>query len=376
MDQTRLSRENDGIFLPLSDWVHIITYLFFPALLIVGGVELFGIFLPEPTFLLTLIVFSGLLFLSMLTFYLQAFRTLKKAALSASYFHFQPTIQDIFLYLIQQVYSVIIIGVGYSLVLNPLLHESTPLWVYFGIGLLFSFIIQGLLVFRAMRSKGELLRTAREPLKPEIIDHIVQKHPKSHLFSDFRFADIQPASLFLSAGVTSLGRKRICLVSRYFQWKLDDEELIAVLSHEEGHLANHHIRKNYVFGSLDTVLRTFRYYCVIYGVNLYTMAAIRNETLLHDPLSLLVLASISLFSFSASGCLSFYMSYKRFLDEIYADAYGARLVGAEILAATLRKLPSTIPSPIGYSQSSFLGFRIALLRRDPRMSPSPLILPE
>ncbi|MFW9779601.1 MAG: M48 family metalloprotease [Candidatus Heimdallarchaeota archaeon] len=376
MDQTRLSRDSDGIFLPLSDWVHIIAYVFFPALLLVGGVQLLGFFISESTFLIVLIVLSALLFLFMLGFYLQAFRTLKRAALSTSYFHFQPTIQDIFLYLIQQVYSVIIIGVVYSLVLNPLLHDPTRLWVYFGIGLGFSFIIQGLLVFRAMRSKGDLLRTAREPLKPEIIDYIIQRHPMSHLFSDFRFADIQPASLFLSAGVTSLGRKRICLVSRYFQWKLDDEELIAVLSHEEGHLANHHIRKNYVFGSFDTVLRTFRYFCVIYGVNLYTIAASRNETLLHDPLSLLVLASLSLFSFSASGCLTFYMSYKRFLDEIHADAYGARLVGAEILASTLRKLPSTIPSPIGYSQSSFLGFRIALLRKDPKVSPPPLTFPE
>jgi hypothetical protein len=66
--------------------------------------------------------------------------------------------------------------------------------------------------------------------------------------------------------------------------------------------------------------------------------------------------------FLASAMLTFTAKYRVYLAEIWADEYSAQKIGAEQLAIVLRKLPSLIPSPLGYDQSSFLGFRVNLLR--------------
>ena len=66
--------------------------------------------------------------------------------------------------------------------------------------------------------------------------------------------------------------------------------------------------------------------------------------------------------FSTSTCLTLTRQYRVYLQEIRADSYGGDLVGYELLANTLRKLPGVMPAPLGKQQQDFLMFRIALLR--------------
>ena len=163
----------------------------------------------------------------------------------------------------------------------------------------------------------------------------------------------------------SLGwRKNICLISQYFNWKLTDEELIAVLSHEEGHLARHHIRTAYLILGTEGVLRTFRIFIV-----LTALVLILNDLpiLGFNTFSLIFLMLIILV-FLASTCLVLTQRYRVYLQEIRVDSYGGNLVGYEILAKTLKKLPSIIPAPIGSHQLDFLTFRIALLREQAKDS--------
>ncbi len=72
---------------------------------------------------------------------------------------------------------------------------------------------------------------------------------------------------------------------------------------------------------------------------------------------------LMLLVFLTSALLTFTAQYRVYLAEIWADEYSAQKIGAEKLAIILRKLPSMIPSPLGYNQFSFLGFRVNLLRQ-------------
>ncbi|MHA1995317.1 MAG: M48 family metallopeptidase [Candidatus Hodarchaeales archaeon] len=210
-----------------------------------------------------------------------------------------------------------------------------------------------------MRSKIALINTAQEPVKENIITNLNLDYPESMKISEYRFADIQVPSLFLSAGVTTFGLNNyICLVSRYFNWKLNDEELIAVLLHEVGHVKNNHIRKTYMIIGTEVILRSIR----IFSVLLLLLSISGNLELFKiDPFSFLYLVLI-LSVFLASAFLTFFLRYRTYLAEISADEYSANEIGALELAKVLRKLPKLIPSPLVYDQSSFLGFRVNLLR--------------
>jgi Zn-dependent protease with chaperone function len=204
--------------------------------------------------------------------------------------------------------------------------------------------------------KKELLDTAQESIKPEIADYLEKNHPNSHQISEFRFADIQVASLFLSAGVMTYGySSHICLISRYFNWKLSDEELISVLSHEEGHIARKHPRKLYIILGTEGILRTLRIFYVLAYIVLV------NEIYSYVVYAILFFGSAFLLIL-VSGLLALIQYYRIFIQEIRADKYAAQLVGNIEVADTLKKLPKIIPAPISPGQTDFLGFRISLLR--------------
>ncbi|MFX0181844.1 MAG: M48 family metalloprotease [Candidatus Hodarchaeota archaeon] len=296
-------------------------------------------------------------------FYYKSYVQLKNYAFSVKYVHFQPSWRDLGIILIKYVYYIVIIGLIFALLFRPVLTAQLSLWSYFGLMLLTAILVQAYMIMRAMYGKIILLRTAREQINENIIDHINQNHPNSHLINHYRFADIQVATLFLSAGVMTLGRSNIALISRYFNWKLTDEELIAVISHEEGHITNNHIIHSYIHEGFEVFLRTLRFFCIVSGLVLFSENISLGQSFLFSDLLISLMYSILVFIvFLSSGFLVLFRQYRVLLAEIRADSYGANLVGREVLAKTLRKLPDTIPSPISYDQSSFLGFRIALLR--------------
>ncbi|MHA2305780.1 MAG: M48 family metalloprotease, partial [Candidatus Hodarchaeales archaeon] len=147
----------------------------------------------------------------------------------------------------------------------------------------------------------------------------------------------------------------ICLISRYFNWKLSDEELIAVLGHEEGHIARKHPKKQYLIFGTQGILRTFRIFFVVAYI---AMIGEIFSTLFYET----VFFGTAFLAFLVSGLLAIIQQYRMFIQEIRADYYAGQLVGNIVVADTLKKLPSIIPAPITPGQTDFLGFRISLLR--------------
>jgi len=355
---------NEGIKLPISDWLLIIFYVFLLPVILGVLIISSGILNDNNTnFLVILITVSSIFLLIIGNFYYKSYVQLRKYVFSVKYVHFQPSWRDLVIILIKYVYYVVIIGLIFVLLLRPVITSKLSLWSYFGLMLFSSILVQAYMIIRAMYGKIALLRTAREQINEDLINHVNQNHPNSHLINHYRFADIQVASLFLSAGVMTLGRSNIALISRYFNWKLTDEELIAVISHEEGHIINNHIINSYIHEGFEVFLRTLRFFCIISGLVLFSENILLDQSLFFSDLMISLMYSILvLVVFLSSGILVLFRQYRVLLAEIRADSYGASLVGREVLANTLRKLPDTIPSPISYDQSSFLGFRIALLR--------------
>ncbi|MFX1514859.1 MAG: M48 family metalloprotease [Promethearchaeota archaeon] len=353
----------EGVTFPISDILLLTIYtVFFPlfsGFIVVGlGYQINN----DLLFYISLTLISLFLFLVILSFFYKSYTELKSYAMEVAYVHFQPSWRDFIIHLISQVYSVVVLGVLLTIFLGSAITDL-PQWQYLGLALFISIGYQVIIVILSLNSKRKLLATARTPVKAEIINGI-QNHPNSHLINEFRFAEIELASLFLSAGVMTHGwKKNICLISQYFNWKLSDEELIAVLSHEEGHLARRHIRTAYLITGTEGFLRTFRIFIVL---TVLTLILNNMPILTFDTFSLLSLILIILV-FITSTCLALTRQYRVFLQEIRADSYGGELVGYELLAKTLKKLPSVIPAPLGRQQQDFLMFRIALLRNQEKL---------
>ncbi|MFX1247659.1 MAG: M48 family metalloprotease [Promethearchaeota archaeon] len=357
MDKVLLN--NKGVSLPFSDILLISSYaLFYPLFLgLIFIVTSFFIDDVIPFYIILLIVSLILLVIIGIFFY-KSYKELRLYATEVSYVQFQPSWRDLVIQMIFQIYYIIFLGLILAAFLGSSMTEFLPQWMILSAALIISLGYQGILVFLSMNSKRKLLATAQHPVKPEIVENVKQ-FPNSHLISIFRFADIQLASLFLSAGVMTLGWKNICLISQYFNWKLTDEELIAVLGHEEGHLARYHIRTAYLIIGTEGFLRTLRIFCIITGL----LLVLNNLPLIAlNSSSSLIFLFLFVFIFLTSSCLTIIQRYRVYLQEIRADNYGGNLVGYELLANTLKKLPTLIPAPIGTQQMDFLGFRIALLR--------------
>ncbi len=346
--------------LPLSDLCLLAIYtLIYPLLVGILVISLGYLINNNILFYISLTVISLFLFFITLIFYYKSYTELRSYAIEVAYVHFQPSWRDIVISLISQVYFIFFQGILLTVILGTI-SDDLPQWQLLGIALVISLGFQSILVSLSLNSKRKLLATAQTPVKHDIVNQVRQNHPNSHLISKFRFAEIELASLFLSAGVMTLGMwKNICLISQYFKWKLTDEELIAVLSHEEGHLARRHIRTAYLILGTEGFLRTLRVFIILTAL-----------MLILNGLPIFVLDTFSLFFsflivlvFLTSTFLALTRRYRVYLQEIRADSYGGTLVGYELLASTLKKLPSVIPAPIGKQQLDFLNFRIALLHK-------------
>ncbi len=345
------------IKLPLSDWILIIVYTICFPVFICSLLFIFSILLANPMdFFLIIFLISSLLLLIIGYYFIRSYIELKSYALEVNYFHFIPSWRDLILNLLRQFYQILFYFFVFYFVLNLIIGFSYQVGIYFAIAILMSLILQIRIIVISMKMKKELLATAQESINPEIEEYLAKNHPNSYQISEFRFADIQVASLFLSAGVMTYGySSHICLISRYFNWKLSDKELISVLSHEEGHIARKHPRKQYIILGAEGILRNLRiFYILAYIVFLGEIfSSVFHEILFFGSAFLLILVS---------GLLALIQYYRIFIQEIRADNYAGQLVGNMEVANTLKKLPKIIPAPISPSQTDFLGFRVSLLK--------------
>ncbi|MFW9904788.1 MAG: M48 family metalloprotease, partial [Candidatus Thorarchaeota archaeon] len=259
-----LKNDKKGVTLPISDIFLLSIYtIFLPLFAGLIVVYFSNLINNDLLFYVSLTAISLILFLFTLLFFYKSYTELKSYAIKVAYVHFQPSWREIVIHLLSQVYSVVFLGILFAAFLGSGITDL-PHWQYLGLALILSLVYQVIFVILSSDSKRKLLATAQTPVSTEIVTHVRQNHPNSHLIHEFRFANVELASLFLSAGVMTLGwNKNICLVSQYFNWKLTDEELIAVLSHEEGHLVRHHIRIAYLILGTEGLLRTFRIFIVI-----------------------------------------------------------------------------------------------------------------
>ncbi|MHA2224364.1 MAG: M48 family metalloprotease [Candidatus Hodarchaeales archaeon] len=355
--------DNKGVRLPLMD-ILLITMLFIIYPLVLGMILIIvGILNTNNLiFYIELFAISFVLFMISALIYYRSYNELRSYAVKVSFPQFFPSWRDLILVIINQVYYIVFLGIILRVFLISAINQYLDSWFYFSFSIIISLAFQFVIVLLSMNSKRKLLATAQETVPTEIIENIKNLHPQIYRINDFRFADIDVASLFLTAGVMKLGLGNICLISRYFQWKLTDEEIIAVISHEEGHIANNHIFKIYLINGTEAFLRSLRIFCILTAFTIFfNIDGISLPLYMMDPFFFLVFFFLVVFVFLSSAFLRLVKQYRILLQEIRVDRYGAKIVGSDILASTLKKLPSTIPAPLFPRQTDFLKFRIALL---------------
>ena len=228
----------------------------------------------------------------------------------------------------------------------------------FFISVSFSFFLQIIQVFFMNKSKMKLISTAYEPVSTELLNQLYEKTNDSKKIKKFYFADIKPASLFLTAGVTDYSLKsNVCLVSKYFQWKLSDTELLAVLGHEIGHVAHKDMFQSKILVDLQASARTFLFYFLLSILKNYFSGESLTTNLILVEVGILVLVIL------AQLLISFSLQLRMLNQEILADEYGSKIMGNYNLSHTLKKLPSVIPAPVDDDPLQFLGFRVAILNQ-------------
>ncbi|MHA2176594.1 MAG: hypothetical protein ACXABI_17345, partial [Candidatus Hodarchaeales archaeon] len=217
--------------LPLSDLVIFLLYSVIIPILLLIPLMLFLSFVSfdvEGFLILTIPI--GFIFLILIYFYFVFRNRIKDLAIRVSFYHFQPTSYEFVIHLTRYVYYILFFSIFLNFILERLDAEYLSLVVFIILAVVFSLAIQFFTVIMTYKMKRNLVITARESVDNEIITKLHSYEPKSDLIKEYRFADIEVQTLFLSAGVTSFGySNNICLVSRYFQWKLSEEELLSVL---------------------------------------------------------------------------------------------------------------------------------------------------
>ncbi len=352
--ETSKNQDRKGVPLPFSDYFITLSYtVFLPMTAGLFLISIFSLLLDIVSVLLFTLIFALILIIITGYFFFTSYRELRFYALKVNYFHFTPSIRDLILFLIRQVYSFVFLGLFLVFILSRILEREYDLWIYLVIAVALSLFFQGVMIILSLNSKRKLLATAQEPVNSDILDKLKVKFSDKGLIHEFRFADVQIPSLFLSAGVMSLGTKYICLISRFFNWKLSENELAAVLGHEKGHIKRNHIKKQYIIIGFEGLLRSLRYFTILVYFKFYITLRFPEQFLFWICVILI---------YSASGFLSIATQYRIYLQEIRADLYSGAAFGFKPLAITLQKLPSILPVPISPIQSDFLRFRISLLR--------------
>ncbi len=341
--------------LPLIDWVVLGFYTIFVPLLITGLLSIsLIVFSDFINSLLILLLTVSIIFIFLLYIFIYSYLELRNNALKVHYFQFLPSGRDVILVFIKLVYQILFVGLFIVLVFNSLLITQFAPWFYLLISLGLSLIIQAIFASLSNNAKRQLLATALEPVSSDIIQRLnIQKNEQK--ITEFRFADIQIPSLFLTAGVMPYGMNYACLISRYFKWKLNDDEILAVLAHEMGHITHNHIKVQFLFSGMDGLLRSLRIFGIFFYLVYYSEISATN--LLAQFLFIVVI----FLTFGATALLEIIKRYRFFLQEIRADNYSKKHVDNKLMAKTLAKIPQTIPAAISPLAQDFLKFRISLL---------------
>ncbi|MHA1990840.1 MAG: M48 family metalloprotease [Candidatus Hodarchaeales archaeon] len=356
-----------GIPLPISDWILTFLFLCLYPIIIISGLTITGFFTNDLILIVIIVLIT--VFTSLLILYKQflTHQELKYFAEKVRYVHFRPSMKDILLHLFTQIFSFGIQAALLFILIRSFLEIEIDLWGYLVLSGIFTIIIQLVYLVLTQLSKRSLFKTAQEPIPSTVSEQLKKNYPISHKISRYHFTDIKPASLFLSAGVTSSGFKlslsglkidSTCVISRYFQWKLTDDELIAVLSHEQGHVHGKDIRNTYIIIGTDGWLRGIKFFS-FFLIFAYFQELVNLIGIILTILIISILIFSLLFANSAMRALQ---QNRVFLMEIRSDEYGSNFVGNNKLADVLKKLPSVIPAPVDDNALGFLGFRVEILR--------------
>lgn len=182
-----------------------------------------------------------------------------------------------------------------------------------------------------------------EPLFMEVKERAKTKH------SDFRIDD--GISLYIceddSVNAYAMGRRTICVT--YGLLSLSDEQIMAVLGHEFGHLATHDTELtllitvgNFIITGIVTMIRAilFLYNCLVFVISLFMGRDGAFANLLHAIASLIVTLGINgvMWVWTQLGILLVMKSSRE--AEYEADAFSCDLGYSQGMLSFLRVLQS------------------------------------
>ena len=312
-------------------------------------------FLSESEAIYLMSITILLLLFIMVNYYRINYNKLTKFATDTHYVHFKPSHKDLILSFYGQVFVVIILMVLILLFLSNWLINADS-WNFLFLSFSIALILQCFTVFLINKAKIKLIDTANEPVDHSIISAMNKRTKDVLKIKNFAFADIKPASLFLSAGVTNYSfNSNICLISRYFQWKLSENELLSVIGHEIGHVVHRDLLQSQLLLDLQAITRVFLYYFLLINIqSFFGQKSLNFSLVLLQLITLILIIGVQLLVSST-------LRLRMYNQEILADEYGASIMGNYNLAYTLKKLPNVIPAPVDDSPFQFLGFRTAIL---------------
>lgn len=346
------------IYTPISkflDWLSaFLNLLFIPFVFILIVVIIISSLGIDESILVTgVIIFLFLCII--IPYYQRNHNKLTKFATDTSYVHFKPSYKDLILGFYGQGAMVVILMIVVFLFFPSLLNQSNNNSIVI-LSFSIAFIFQLLTFFLVNRSKIKLIETATIPVDQSLIQKLNEKTKDASKIKNFFYADIKPASLFLSAGVTNFSlHSNICLISRYFQLKLSEKELMSVLGHEIGHVVHKDMFQSQFLLDLQAIMRFFMFYVLLLTLKFFFGNQKPGALIGFLTFMLLVITVI------IQLLISYTLKLRMYNQEILADEYGASIMGNYNLAYTLKKLPNVMPAPVDDSPLNFLGFRNAIL---------------
>lgn len=255
----------------------------------------------------------------------------------------KTTKKTFFLDLIKSIIGWIIIGAVGLFIILIFFQKAGPLawlycWIFITVMQIFTMFIYPVLILPIF-NKLRILKDG--PLKEAIQKYMEDQHINIKM-NNIRIMDSSRRTNKSNAFLAGFGRNKRLVLADTLLKNHTQEEILAVVAHEVGHLKMNHLPKKLILYTVETFLMMLILSFVIQSSNFFLAFGVENVSVYLGLMLFSVIYSPIAFIFTT---LTNYQSKKY---EYQADHYAAKTTSAEDMAALLNKLGAhnlTNPTP-------------------------------